>query len=342
MCIYTLKEILNCYVSRNTSVFVCFLDASKAFDRVNHYVLFSKLIDAKFPPFVVRLLAFWYGHQVMAVRWGDALSASFTVTNGVKQGGVLSPRFYNKYTDGLSQMLNKLNLGCKIGGVRCNHIVYAVDMCLISTSISALQDMIHVCCRYAAEHDIIFNIRKTRCVYFARSSIRNDVASIELNGTELSIVDDEKYLGHIISSDLNDTTDLKRQTRVFYGKLNTIVRNFASCSLGVKISIFKSFCSSIYCNSVWSFFLVSDMKKLNVAYNTCIRKLFNLPYCTSISEWCVQNAVPTFLYIRRRSIFSLGARVGTSSNILVQAVYGLRKIYKSPFWGVYADLLLCN
>ena len=39
-CIYVLKEIIDLYRRLNGSVFVCFLDASKAFDRVNHRTLF--------------------------------------------------------------------------------------------------------------------------------------------------------------------------------------------------------------------------------------------------------------------------------------------------------------
>ena len=40
-CIYVLKELANLYTSRKGCVFTCFLDASKAFDRVNHSVLFQ-------------------------------------------------------------------------------------------------------------------------------------------------------------------------------------------------------------------------------------------------------------------------------------------------------------
>ena len=38
MCIYTLKEVLHFYRSRGSPVFLCSLDASKAFDRVNHKI----------------------------------------------------------------------------------------------------------------------------------------------------------------------------------------------------------------------------------------------------------------------------------------------------------------
>ena len=36
MCIYALHEFIDYYRSRSTNVYVTFLDASKAFDRINH------------------------------------------------------------------------------------------------------------------------------------------------------------------------------------------------------------------------------------------------------------------------------------------------------------------
>ena len=40
MCIYSLKEIIGSYSKLNGCVFSCFLDASKALDRVKHYVIY--------------------------------------------------------------------------------------------------------------------------------------------------------------------------------------------------------------------------------------------------------------------------------------------------------------
>ena len=44
MAVYALKEIVDHYLRNRSPVFVCFLDARKAFDRVNHWTLFSKLL----------------------------------------------------------------------------------------------------------------------------------------------------------------------------------------------------------------------------------------------------------------------------------------------------------
>ena len=60
----------------------------------------------------------------MTVRWGHCISNSFNVTNGVHQGGVLSPQLFNVYIDGLSDILNKSTIGGSLGGKRINHLLY--------------------------------------------------------------------------------------------------------------------------------------------------------------------------------------------------------------------------
>ena len=66
-CIYVLKEVINLYNSLNTCISTCFLDASKAFDRVNHQLLFQKLERRKVPGYIIRILIFWYERQTMSV-----------------------------------------------------------------------------------------------------------------------------------------------------------------------------------------------------------------------------------------------------------------------------------
>ena len=84
---YAFKEAVLKYRSLNSNVYSCFLDASKAFDRVNHYVLFDKLTQRGVPLYVVRILIFWYITQTMYVRWNNVIASGFGVSNGVRQGG---------------------------------------------------------------------------------------------------------------------------------------------------------------------------------------------------------------------------------------------------------------
>ena len=99
-----------------TTIFVTFLDTSKTFDKIDFCLLFQKLITKDFPVFIFKILAYWYCHQEMHVRWGSTFTSSFHVSNGVKQGGILSPMLFNVYMDQLSIRLNRSGIGGRYWG----------------------------------------------------------------------------------------------------------------------------------------------------------------------------------------------------------------------------------
>ena len=55
MCIFTVKIIIKYYTGHNTPAYTCFLDASKAFDRVNNWTLFTKLIYSDIPLLIAHI-----------------------------------------------------------------------------------------------------------------------------------------------------------------------------------------------------------------------------------------------------------------------------------------------
>ena len=96
-----MKAVINRYLNNGSKVYACLIDASKAFDLVDHRILFDKLLERGTPKSVVRLLLRWYKSQQLCIRWMGRSSEYFKVTNGVRQGGVLSPILFTLFIIGL-------------------------------------------------------------------------------------------------------------------------------------------------------------------------------------------------------------------------------------------------
>ena len=147
----------------SSSVYGCFLDA---FDLVDHGKLFTKLCHRGLPSPILRLLINWCRLQEFRVRWGDCYSEPFGISNGVRQGGVLSPVIFAVYLDGLLEELSESGVGCYWGHLFAGALCYAVDLVLLAPCTSALRCMLSICQSYADDHGLLFNATKTQLICF--------------------------------------------------------------------------------------------------------------------------------------------------------------------------------
>ena len=83
------------------------------------------------------------------------------MTNGVRQGGILSGFLFALYLDDLSCELNTEDIGCYVGNTLLNHLMFADDMFCMAPSRSGLQKLLNICENYGISHDIKFNCDKT-------------------------------------------------------------------------------------------------------------------------------------------------------------------------------------
>ena len=89
-----MKEIISYYNLNMSPVYMCMLDSSKAFDKVNLLLLFNKLRLKGMCPLLLRFIKNMYIGQNIRVKWNDCISHVYPVSNGVKQGSVVLYLYY--------------------------------------------------------------------------------------------------------------------------------------------------------------------------------------------------------------------------------------------------------
>ena len=160
MCTNVVKRTIDYYLRRGSYVFACFVDFQKAFARVNYWKLFSQMLEDGSDACLVSLLAFWHSRQTLCVYWQGMCSEKFSVGNGTRQGGVLSPYLFTRFVRPLISAISQSKLGCNIGGLFVNLLAYADDMVLLSPSWRALQTLIKLLELWCSKLDIICITKK--------------------------------------------------------------------------------------------------------------------------------------------------------------------------------------
>ena len=162
----------------------------------------------------------------MQVRLGQALSGKFPVSNGVRQGGILSPILFSIYIDDLLLSLQNLGVGFFWRSYFTGAVCYADDLALLGPSASALRLMLHECEAFAVSHGLRFNSAKTQLIRFGRcqSSVCTDC--FLFCGEPLRFLDSVIHLGHTLRHDLGDDDDIVLRTRDMIRKANCIMRTF--------------------------------------------------------------------------------------------------------------------
>ena len=206
---------------------------AKAFDLVKHSLLFRKLLSAGLPPIFIRVLLFIYTMQYANVRWNGEVSSTFLLSNGVRQGAILSAILYCFYVNDLFKILRNRRAGCWVNDNYHGIIGYSDDSFLLAPTLSALQEMLLTCQEYAESHNLKFSTdpnpakcKNTRMAFFHPRKSR-ELPRLELCGTELPWVSTIKHLGNTVTNQYNGMRqDIKIKRAKYIEKNNELYQEF--------------------------------------------------------------------------------------------------------------------
>ena len=178
------------------------------------------MIKRSIPSVIVRIILFWYQTQTACIKWGQYTSTSFAISNGTRQGSVLSPRLFSIYVDGLSHLLIDSKVGCFIDGHCMNHFIYADDICIFAPSPSGLQKLLNICGNFGKENCITFNSMKSVYIVFKPKKFKLFIPDMIFNSTNLKPSVNVKYLGFKLNETLCDGDDILKDLRALYIRSN--------------------------------------------------------------------------------------------------------------------------
>ena len=193
---FIISETIKYYNKKQSSVYVCSLDAEKAFDSCAWNILLEKLYYEKNIPLpVVKIIESLYRNGTNQVRYQNNTSYKFNTSQGVRQGSILSPHLYNIY---MEELLKEIEVNCDTGttlyGYYSGIVAYADDIILLSPTLNGLQKMINKCTEYNESVAIRLNCEKTEFIV-SGTEITNTY--ISMDGYRIKPQNRLKHLGFI-------------------------------------------------------------------------------------------------------------------------------------------------
>lgn len=154
-------------------LYLVFRDVKKAFDVVNHDILFNKLYHLGIDLNILNILIDMYRNLEAKVRWKGTLSDSFHVGQGVRQGGILSTHLYKCYIGEFIMQMEDMGLGYKVGSTYAGCVTCADDMVLATDNSYDLQVMLNASKNDADRHRFVIHPDKTVLVKKMAAAHRN-------------------------------------------------------------------------------------------------------------------------------------------------------------------------
>ena len=288
LAVATLKEVAQKYNNEGSAIYACFLDMSKAFERVDHEILLRKLTESTLPRYIVNCIRSLLKNAVAHVSCNSADSRAWNITKGVRQGGVLSAHLFSIYIDSILEEISKEPYGCYLGINRINIQAYADDIVIFCPSASGLRHLLAKFSSLACQHNLIVNSTKTKVMIIDKKMIPHRSPIFEFDRQQLEIVSSYKYLGIFISYNLKNHDDIKRLQASFNKKVGMFTRKFHATELGVKLKLFNTMCMDMFGMCLWwkTIGCAGLLKQFAVSYHYALKKILGFPKRSSNHYTC--------------------------------------------------------
>ena len=197
------SELMNDAKDAGKNLFLASLDASKAFDVVNHASLLRRLYHLDIQPVIWSILKHLYDGSQCQVKSRGGLSDPCTLHQGVHQGRVTSTDLYKCYIDPILHRLEENKLGARIGPYYVGAPTCADDIVLAAHNPNQLQEMLSELVIFSERERYKLYPQKSMVLPLCSKSSNNywkECSPWSMNDSSIEVSSQVKHLGIVRNS----------------------------------------------------------------------------------------------------------------------------------------------
>nr|VZI00676.1 unnamed protein product [Spirometra erinaceieuropaei] len=306
-----------------THLYSTFVDLTKAFDTVNREGLWKIMQKFGCPERFTQMVRQLHDGMMARVTDNGDVSEAFAVTNGVQQGCVLAPTLFSLMfsamlmdayrderpgiriayrTDGHLLNRRRMNFQSRVSTATVHELLFADDCALNSTSEVEMQRSMDLFSAACENFGLVINTQKTVVMHQSppNSATAPNAPQINVNGTQLQVVENFPYLGSTLSR--NTKIDDEVANRISkasqaFGRLQSTVWNRHGLQLSTKLKMYKAVIlpTLLYGAETWTAY-TRQARRLNHFHLSCLRRILRL-------NW--QDRIPDTEVLKRTGILSI-------------------------------------
>ena len=167
--ILKLRTLTERFLEVNKDVCLCFIDYTKAIDRVRHDDLVRQLTQFKGDGKDLRIIKNMHSEQRACMKASNDFSSFKKIQRGVRQGCVL----FSLYSENTLRLLKDFP-GIKFGGKMINNLRYADDTVLTAENEKELQILLDIVVKGSHKKGLELNCKKTEVMVVSQKAVHQN------------------------------------------------------------------------------------------------------------------------------------------------------------------------
>ena len=226
-----------------------FLDFSKAFDTVNHSIMFKKLEYYGIRGIPLNLLKSYLSNRFQYVEYNGVHSKKAEIVCGVPQGSILGPLLFLLYINDLANASSKMfsilfadDSNLFLTGKNPNELIKTMN-----EEISHVVDWLHI-------NKLSINLKKTHFMVFRKRREKVHITEqLNINNVKINQVDKTKFLGVVIDPHLNFYHHIQYLKGKISRGLGLLYRGRKFFNVKTMLTLYNVFIFPyfMFCNEVW-------------------------------------------------------------------------------------------